>query len=39
MTRLEQVRSISGGHATSVNRASTYDDYLTSTALMRLGSA
>jgi hypothetical protein len=39
MTRLEQVRSISGGHATSVNRPSTYDDYLTSAALMRLGSA
>jgi hypothetical protein len=38
MTRLEQVRSITGGHATSVNDAGIYDKYLTSTALMRLGS-
>jgi Protein of unknown function (DUF1329) len=38
MTRLEQVRSITGGHTTSVNDAGIYDKYLTSTALMRLGS-
>jgi hypothetical protein len=39
MTRLEQVRTVSGGHATSVNQQSTYDRYLTSSALMRLGSS
>jgi hypothetical protein len=39
MTRLEQVRAISGGHTTSVNDAAVYDKYLTSAALMRLGSA
>jgi hypothetical protein len=37
MTRLEQVRSIAGGHTTSVNDAGIYDKYLTSAALMRLG--
>lgn len=37
MTRLEQVRTIAGGHATSVNDARIYDRYLTSNALMRLG--
>jgi Protein of unknown function (DUF1329) len=37
MSRLEQVRSISGGHQTSVNDLSIYDRYLTTTALMRLG--
>ncbi|AXQ30532.1 DUF1329 domain-containing protein [Solimonas sp. K1W22B-7] len=37
MTRLEQVRAISGGHATSVNDAGIYEKYLTSAALMRLG--
>jgi hypothetical protein len=39
MTRLEQVRSVSGGHATSVNDGTVYDRYLTTAALMRLGSA
>ncbi|MDB5986492.1 MAG: hypothetical protein JWR16_1545 [Nevskia sp.] len=39
MTRLQQVRSITGGYATSVNRPDTYENYLTSSALMRLGSA
>jgi hypothetical protein len=38
MSRLEQVRSISGGNATSVNDASIYERYLTPAALMRLGS-
>jgi hypothetical protein len=37
MTRFEQVRSITGGHATSVNDPGVYDKYLTSAALMRLG--
>lgn len=37
MTRLEQVRAISGGHATAVNDAGIYDEYLTQAALMRLG--
>ena len=39
MTRLEQVRSISGGHATSVNDPAIYDRYLTNAALMRLGNS
>jgi Protein of unknown function (DUF1329) len=39
MTRFEQVRNITGGHATSVNDAGIYDRYLTSAALMRLGAA
>jgi len=39
MTRLEQVRSISGGHATRANDPSIYDKYLTNAALMRLGAA
>ena len=39
MSRLEQVRSISGGHITSVNDASIYERYLTPAALMRLGNA
>ncbi|NKF21846.1 DUF1329 domain-containing protein [Solimonas sp. C16B3] len=39
MTRLEQVRSVSGGHRTSVNDAGIYDRYLTNAALMRLGAA
>ena len=38
MTRLEQVRTISGGHATQVNNAGIYERYLTNAALMRLGS-
>jgi len=37
MTRLEQVRTISGGHTMSVNDLSIYDRYLTNAALMRLG--
>jgi hypothetical protein len=37
MSRLEQVRTISGGHTTSVNDLSIYDRYLTNVALMRLG--
>ena len=39
MTRLEQVRNISGGHATRVNDAGIYDKYLTNAALMHLGAA
>jgi hypothetical protein len=38
MTRLEQVRTISGGHNTRVNDLSIYDKYLTNAALARLGS-
>lgn len=38
MTRLEQVRSISGGFVTSVNDPGIYDRFLTNTALARLGS-
>jgi hypothetical protein len=37
MSRLEQVRTISGGHTTSVDDLSIYDRYLTNVALMRLG--
>lgn len=37
MTRLEQVRAISGGHTTRVNDAGIYERYLTNAALMRLG--
>lgn len=37
MTRLEQVKSVTGGHATKVNDASIYERYLTNGALMRLG--
>jgi len=39
MTRLEQVQAIADGHVTSVNDPGTYDKYLTTAALMRLGSA
>ncbi len=39
MTRLEQVRTISGGHATRVNDAGIYDKYLTNAALIHLGAA
>jgi hypothetical protein len=39
MTRLEQVRSIAGGHTMSVNDVGVYDRYLTDAALMRLGDA
>ena len=38
MTRFEQVRSIEGGHATSVNDPGIYDKYLTVAAITRLGS-
>src|SRR3546814_14901944 len=37
MTRLEQVKSITGGHATAVNDPGIYDRYLTNAALMHLG--
>lgn len=37
MTRLEQVREISGGHRSVANDPRLYDQYLTNTALMRLG--
>lgn len=37
MTRIEQVRTIAGGHATSVNDQGIYEKYLTQSALMRLG--
>jgi len=37
MTRLEQVRSISGGHRSTANDPAMYERYLTNTALMRLG--
>jgi len=37
MTRLEQVRSVRGGHTMSVNDTDIYDKYLTTAALMRLG--
>jgi hypothetical protein len=39
MSRLEQVRSISGGHSTRVNDPKLYDRYLTVGAMMRLGDA
>lgn len=39
MTRMEQVRAITGGHATSVNDGSIHERYLTTSALMRLGAA
>jgi len=39
MCRLEQVRTISGGYATSVNDAFICEHYLTPAALMRLGNA
>lgn len=37
MTRLEQVKSI-GGHSTTVNHPKIYENYLTRSAMMRLGS-
>jgi hypothetical protein len=37
MTRLEQVREISGGHKSSANDPKLFDNYLTRSALMRLG--
>ncbi|MCM2311127.1 MAG: DUF1329 domain-containing protein [Steroidobacteraceae bacterium] len=39
MSRLEQVRSISGGHSTVANDPRIYDRYLTQAAMIRLGSA
>ncbi|WP_029920835.1 DUF1329 domain-containing protein [Nevskia soli] len=39
MTRLQQVRGISGGHSTRANDPGLYEQYLTTSALMRLGSA
>ncbi|HZR33895.1 MAG TPA: DUF1329 domain-containing protein [Nevskia sp.] len=38
MTRLEQVRAVSGGHSTRVNDTGIYEKYLTNAALMHLGS-
>ncbi len=38
MTRLEQVKTISGGHATRVNEEKIYEAYLTQAALTHLGS-
>ena len=38
MTRIEQVRSVAGGHTMRVNDPGIYDRYLTTAALMRLGS-
>jgi hypothetical protein len=37
MTRLEQVRTISGGYSGSANDPQIYDRYLTRSALMKLG--
>ena len=37
MTRLEQVKNIDGGYATSVNDEGVYDRYMTRSALRRLG--
>ncbi|MGH8455676.1 MAG: DUF1329 domain-containing protein [Stenotrophobium sp.] len=37
MTRLEQVKAITGGHASRANDPGIYDRYLTNNALMRLG--
>lgn len=39
MTRLEQVREISGGHITKVNDLDIHGRYLTNASLMRLGGA
>lgn len=38
MSRLEQVRSIAGGHHSGANDPLIYDKYLTNAALMKLGS-
>jgi hypothetical protein len=37
MTRLEQVKAITGGHASRANDPGIYERYLTNNALMRLG--
>lgn len=37
ITRLEQVREVTGGHTTRVNDASIYDEYLTRAAVMGWG--
>jgi hypothetical protein len=39
MTRIEQVRTVAGGHHMRVNDSAIYDSYLTTGALMRLGNA
>jgi hypothetical protein len=39
MTRIEQVRTVAGGHRMRVNDSAIYDSYLTTGALMRLGNA
>jgi hypothetical protein len=38
MTRLEQVKTITGGHVSRANDPGIYERYLTNSALMRLGS-
>jgi hypothetical protein len=38
MTRIEQVHTVAGGHTMRVNDPGIFDKYLTTTALMRLGS-
>lgn len=38
MTRIEQVWEVAGGHAMKVNDPGVYEDYLTPSALQRLGS-
>lgn len=37
LTRMEQVREVSGGHGMRVNDASVYEEYLTVSAMQRLG--
>lgn len=37
ITRLQQVREVTGGHVTKVNDSSIYDEYLTRAAVMSLG--
>lgn len=37
MTRMEQVRTIAGGHVSKANDPAIYDNYLTRAAMMRLG--
>jgi hypothetical protein len=38
ITRMEQVREVTGGYKTTVNEQKLYDRFLTRTALRRLGS-
>lgn len=37
MTRIEQVREVAGGHTMRVNDPTVYDQYLTTSAMQRLG--